>query len=311
VALMRKTSTPGAASSAGDALDSLDARLALDARGVSVEIDGKQILTDASISVRAGEVVALIGPNGAGKSTLLATLTGDQQRTRGTIEVAGRPLDDWKLKELSQQRAVLLQENGVFFPFTVEQVVEMGRAPWQRTSLDFDDETAVDEAMRLTDIEGLRLRQVPSLSGGERARSAFARVLAQRTGILLLDEPTAALDLRHQEDVLRLARQRTHAGDAVIVVLHDLNLAAAYADRIALLNAGRIVAQGPPHEVLTVQRISDVYAQPVEIITHPVSGATIILPVRAVRPSGTGAVDRMTLRATARSRIALPRKVSE
>jgi iron complex transport system ATP-binding protein len=273
-------------------------RAALDARGVSVEIDGTQILADASISVQAGEVVALIGPNGAGKSTLLAALTGDQACTRGTIEVAGRPLADWKLKELSQQRAVLLQENGVFFPFTVEQVVEMGRAPWQRTPLDHDDDEAVDEAIRLTDIERFRLRQVPSLSGGERARSAFARVLAQRTGILLLDEPTAALDLRHQEDVLRLARQRAEAGDAVIVVLHDLNLAAAYADRMALLSAGRIVAQGTPQDVLTVERISEVYAQPVEVITHPVSGATIILPVRSMP------------RAIARSRIALPRKAT-
>jgi iron complex transport system ATP-binding protein len=286
-------------------------RTALDARGVSVEIDGRAILSDASVSVQSGEVVALIGPNGAGKSTLLAALTGDLPRTRGTIEVAGRPLEDWNLTKLAQQRAVLLQENGVFFPFTVEQVVEMGRAPWQRTPLDYDDEEAVDEAIRLTDIDRFRHRQVPSLSGGERARSAFARVLAQRTGILLLDEPTAALDLRHQEDVLRLARQRAHAGDAVIVVLHDLNLAAAYADRIALLSSGRIVAQGTPREVLTVERISDVYAQPVEIIEHPVSGATIILPVRAAPASGPRAVDDTTPRMTARSRIALPRKAPE
>jgi iron complex transport system ATP-binding protein len=187
----------------------------------------------------------------------------------------------------------------------------MGRAPWQRTPLDYDDEEAVDEAIRLTDIDRFRHRQVPSLSGGERARSAFARVLAQRTGILLLDEPTAALDLRHQEDVLRLARQRAHAGDAVIVVLHDLNLAAAYADRIALLSEGRIVALGTPREVLTVERVSDVYAQPVEIIEHPVSGATIILPVRAAPSSAAQAVADTTPRMTARSRIALPRKVSE
>jgi iron complex transport system ATP-binding protein len=287
----------------------LGASAALDARGVSVEIDGRQILVDASIQVFPGEIVALIGPNGAGKSTLLAALTGDQQRTRGTIEIAGRPLDGWKLKELSQQRAVLLQENGVFFPFTVEQVVEMGRAPWQRTPFDHDDEEAVDEAIRLTDIERFRHRQVPSLSGGERARSAFARVLAQRTGILLLDEPTAALDLRHQEDVLRLARQRAHAGDAVIVVLHDLNLAAAYADRIALLSSGRIVAQGSPREVLTVERISDVYAQPVEVITQPDTGATIILPVREALPVGSPHDDTLP-RTTARSRTPLPRKAS-
>lgn len=253
---------------------------AIEATNVSVRIDGKHILTDASISVAAGEVLALIGPNGAGKSTLLSAITGDQARSGGEVRIAGRRLEDWRLRELSQRRAVLLQDNGVFFPFTVEQVVEMGRAPWQRTVRENEDDEAVAEALALTDIERFRQRRVPSLSGGERARSAFARILAQRTGVLLLDEPTAALDLRHQEDVLRLARDRARAGDAVVVVLHDLNLAAAYADTIALLSHGEIVATGTPAEVLTADRIGAVYEQAVEIMTHPVSGATLIIPVR-------------------------------
>jgi len=254
--------------------------LAIDASGVGVVIDGKHLLTDVSLDVRAGEVHALIGPNGAGKSTLLATITGDQPISTGSITIAGRPLGAWSTRELARRRAVLLQHNDVFFPFTVQQVVEMGRAPWQRTPLEEEDDDAVASAITATDIARFAGRQVPSLSGGERARAALARVLAQRTGILLLDEPTAALDLRHQEDVLRLAREAAAAGDAVIVVLHDLNLAAAYADRISLLQQGRLVTTGSPAEVLTAERVSEVYRYPVEVIEHPTSGALVILPVR-------------------------------
>lgn len=254
--------------------------LAIEASSVGVVIDGKRILHDVTLDARAGEVHALIGPNGAGKSTLLATITGDQTVTEGRITVAGRPLQAWSARELSRRRAVLLQHNDVFFPFTVQQVVEMGRAPWQRTELERDDDEAVAAAIAETDIARLSGRQVPSLSGGERARAALARVLAQRTGILLLDEPTAALDLRHQEDVLRLARDAAAAGDAVIVVLHDLNLAAAYADRISLLQQGRLVTTGSPAEVLTAERITEVYRYPVEVVTHPTSGALVILPIR-------------------------------
>lgn len=262
---------------------------AVEAAEVSVEIDGKTILQGASLTVRSGEVVALIGPNGAGKSTLLAAITGDQRISAGVVRIAGGVLGGWTLSDLSRRRAVLLQNSAVSFPFTVEQVVEMGRTPWRRTPREDDDEDAVSEALTRTDVRHLRHRHVPSLSGGERARVGLARVLAQRTGILLLDEPTAALDLRHQEDVLRLARERAALGDAVAVVLHDLNLAAAYADRVALLSAGRVVADGTPAEVLTPDLIGRVYGQEVEVFTHPGSGSTVILPVRqraASAPSG-------------------------
>lgn len=258
---------------------------AIDAHDVSVDIGDRRILHGASLTVRSGEVVALIGPNGAGKSTLLAAITGDQRISSGKIRVGGRDLADWSLGDLARRRAVLLQENRVSFPFTVAQVVEMGRAPWRRTAREDDDDVAIADALRLTDIERFRDRHVPSLSGGERARAGLARVLAQRTGILLLDEPTAALDLRHQEDVLQLARDCARGGDAVAVVLHDLNLAAAYADRIVLLDGGAVVAVGSPAEVLTPALIETVYRQRVEVLTHPGSGATVILPVRSA-PTG-------------------------
>lgn len=254
--------------------------LAIEASSVGVVIDGKRILHDVTLDARAGEVHALIGPNGAGKSTLLATITGDQTVTEGRITVAGRPLQAWSARELSRRRAVLLQHNDVFFPFTVQQVVEMGRAPWQRTELERDDDEAVAAAIAETDIARLSGRQVPSLSGGERARAALARVLAQRTGILLLDEPTAALDLKHHEDVMRLIRAQADAGIAVAIVLHDLNAALAHADRVTLLSEGRVAATGAAADVLTAQRIEDVYGQPVDVFPHPATGVPLVVARR-------------------------------
>ena len=139
---------------------------------------------------------------------------------------------------------------------------------------------AIAEAIAAADIAHLGNRRVPSLSGGERARVGFARVVAGRTGVLMLDEPTAALDLGHQETLLQLTRERAAAGDAVLVVLHDLNLAAAYADRIALLREGRVFACGTPAEVLTAETVSDVYRTPVEVIERPGSAAGIVMPLR-------------------------------
>lgn len=251
------------------------------AHGVQLVRGSRKLLDGVSLEVRAGEVLALLGPNGAGKSTLLSLLSGDVAPDGGHVEFAGRDISEWSLSELARRRSVLLQDNQVLFPFTVHQVVEMGRAPWRRTPLEDDDNSAIAEAIKAADIGHLGNRRVPSLSGGERARVSFARVMAGRTGMLMLDEPTAALDLGHQEAVLTLARERAAAGDAVLVVLHDLNLASAYADRIALLRAGRIVACDTPDRVLTAGIVSDVYQTPVEVIPHPVTGKGIVMPMRA------------------------------
>lgn len=253
---------------------------AIETDAVSVEIDGHRILSEVTFAAHPGEVHALIGPNGAGKSTLLGVIAGDQGVTSGTVRISGTELPDWTVRQLARERAVLLQDHSVFFPFTVHQVVEMGRTPWARTPREDDDEAVVAASLAATDIEHLSGRRIPSLSGGESARTAFARVLAQQTGILLLDEPTAALDLGHQEAVLRLARERARAGDAVVVVLHDLTLAAAWSDRITLLEQGQVVATGTPTDVLTAERISAVYRHPVEVLMHPTTGTPIILPVR-------------------------------
>lgn len=251
------------------------------AESVTVERGRRRLLDEVSLEVRAGEVVSLLGPNGAGKSTLLRVLSGDMAPDAGRAMFGGRALEEWTLLDLSRRRSVLLQENQLLFPFTVHQVVEMGRAPWRRTPFEEEDPEAISAAIDAADIGHLGARRVPSLSGGERARTAFARVMAGRTGMLMLDEPTAALDLGHQEAVLGLARARAEAGDAVLVVLHDLNLAGAYSDRIALLREGRVFASGEPSEVLDPRILSEVYHTPVEVIHHPETGRRIVLPKRA------------------------------
>ncbi|MFF3977155.1 heme ABC transporter ATP-binding protein [Streptomyces sp. NPDC055808] len=254
--------------------------VALAADELRVSLGGRPVLDGVGLRVRTGEVVALVGPNGAGKSTLLAALAGDVAAASGTVRIDGRTPAEWPAPELALRRAVLPQQAALSFPFPVEEVVRMGRAPWAGTVREDEDEAVVADAMAATEVAGFAGRPFGSLSGGERARVALARVLAQRAPVLLLDEPTAALDLRHQELVLRICRERARAGDAVVVVLHDLALAAAYADRVAVLHEGRLAAEGPPREVLTEELIGRVYRQPVDVLRHPRTGAPVVVPRR-------------------------------
>ncbi|MFK0294432.1 heme ABC transporter ATP-binding protein [Streptomyces sp. NPDC090442] len=250
------------------------------ARGLVVRLGGRAVVDGVDLTVAAGEVLALVGPNGAGKSTLLAALAADLPVGGGEVRIDGRPANDWSAPELALRRAVLPQSAALSFPFTVAEVVRMGRAPWAGTPAQDEDEPTVTAAMAATEVARFSERPFSDLSGGERARVALARVLAQRAPLLLLDEPTAALDLRHQELVLRICRERAAAGDAVVVVLHDLGLASAYADRAAVLHGGRIAAQGPPAEVFEAGLLSRIYRQPVEVVEHPRTGRPLVIPVR-------------------------------
>nr|WP_010204834.1 heme ABC transporter ATP-binding protein [Salinibacterium sp. PAMC 21357] len=250
----------------------------ISARNVGVRLDSRAILHDVSLEVRPGEVLALVGPNGAGKSTLLSVLSGDRKPDSGTVTIDGRDVGGIRHAELAQLRAVLTQENSVSFPFRVSEVVAMGRSPWARAIESRDDVAVVTAALEATDVAHLGERRYTTLSGGEKARVSLARVLAQHTPVVFLDEPTAALDLRHQEDVMKVARSMAADGRAVVVVLHDLSLAGAYSDRLALIAHGKLDAIGTPSEVLTAERVESVYGLPVDL--HQVAGHPVVVPRR-------------------------------
>ncbi|MFD7023776.1 heme ABC transporter ATP-binding protein [Promicromonospora sukumoe] len=251
--------------------------------GVRVTAGDAVLLDGVDLEIRPGEVLVVVGPNGAGKSTLVSVLAGDRAPDGGEAAWTGTPLGAVRTAELARLRAVLLQENQVSFPFRVIDVVRMGRAPWQSSgkqasSTSADDDAVVARALAAADVVGLAERRFPTLSGGEKARTSFARLLAQDTTLLLLDEPTAALDVRHTEHVLRHARRHASEGGAVVVVLHDLALAAAWADRVLVLDGGRVAAVGAPAEVLTADLLSRVYEHPVDVVRHPVTGGLLVLP---------------------------------
>ncbi len=247
---------------------------------VSISRGARTIIHDVSLEVTPGEVLALVGPNGAGKSTLLSALAGEIKPDSGSTDIFGAHAASYRPKELATQRATLLQSNDVSFPFLVADVVRMGRNPWAGSDAEDRDDDIVAHAMADAGVEHLAHRRFNELSGGERARVSLARVLAQDTPILLLDEPTAALDLHHQDRVMALVRAVANSGRAVVVVVHDLSLAAAYADRIALIVEGRIDSIGTARDVLTEERLGRVYDIPLRVIESP-DGHPMVVPVRS------------------------------
>ncbi|MCD4549021.1 heme ABC transporter ATP-binding protein [Schaalia sp. lx-260] len=254
------------------------------ARHLEVEIAGKRIIHDINIDLYAGEVVALVGPNGAGKSTLLAAISADLPLSRGEVLINEREISRWNTTELAMRRAVLLQNIGISFPFTVEEVVRMGRSPWAGTPAETQDELIVSAAMRMTQVEELRERSYTTLSGGEKGRVAFARVLSQATPLIFLDEATAAMDIRHQEMVMGIARDYARQGGGVLLVVHSLDVAAAYADRIILMKDGTIVEEGKPRDVLKSEILSTVYSHPIRVIEDPDTANLLIIPQRPFSP---------------------------
>lgn len=247
---------------------------------LSYAIHDQVLVDDVQLGVSPGEVVALAGPNGAGKSTLLRLLAGDLAPTSGVVSLGDEPLRNMRMRDLALRRAVMPQQHVLQFAFTAWDVVMMGRSPHGTRSEPpggSADVEIVVNAMRRTETDYLAERTYPSLSGGEQGRVTLARVLAQATPILLLDEPTAALDIRHQHLVMEVARELANKGAAVLAVLHDLNLAAAYADRIALLNHGRVAAIGSPWHVLTAERLTEVFDYPVSVSSHPTNGCPLVI----------------------------------
>lgn len=242
---------------------------------ISLTLGGKPILRNVSLVCPQSSVTALIGPNGAGKSTLLNVMAGDYAHADGVVRIGGHSIAGLGARALAAVRAVMPQDHVLRYAYTVEQVVHMGRA--MRDLPPGQDEAAVSQAMRIAEVNHLASRDGTSLSGGEQARATFARTLAQETPVLLLDEPTAALDLRHQERVLAHAGELARRGCAVVVVLHDLNLASAHADQLVLLADGRVARQGPATQVLRKDILRRVYQQPMCIVQHPRRGCPIVL----------------------------------
>ncbi|MBB6553281.1 ABC transporter ATP-binding protein [Nonomuraea rubra] len=229
--------------------------------GLRVELDRAVILDGVALTVPAGRMVGLVGPNGAGKSTLLRTIAGLHRPSRGRVLVDGRPVHARRPRELARMIAYLPQDTALSFPFTAYQVTLMGRHPHVgRFAMESAaDHREAERAMAATGTTHLAGRSVATLSGGERQLVLLAKAIAQDSPVLLADEPVSALDLRHQLDVLRLLRACADAGRTVLVVLHDLNLAARYCTELALLAGGRVVADGEPARVLTPGHLADAY----------------------------------------------------
>jgi iron complex transport system ATP-binding protein len=263
----------------------------LEAVEVSVRIGRSLLLRDVSLAVVPGELLVVIGANGAGKSTLLKVLCGDRVPDAGQVFAAGRPLARWPLRDLAKIRAVLPQDSRLAFPFTALEVVLMGRYPYNGGYSGGPDLRLARAAMAELAVEHLERRLYPTLSGGERARVQFARALCQllaadpaQPPILLLDEPTASLDLVHQHTALEAARRFVRErGAAVCAVLHDLNLAAQYADRIAVIAAGRLAARGTPGEVLTADCLRNTLAANVVVTVHPELGCPLVATLPPIR----------------------------
>ncbi len=230
------------------------------------------ILQDLSFQVKNGEWVGIIGPNGSGKSTLLSLLSRAERLQSGHIEVYNKPIEAYKRKELSQLMAVLQQEALPSLPFSVREVVEMGRFPHQSWfGGEKQDSTAlVDHIMEQLELTQLAEQPLEQLSGGQRQRAALGKLMAQSPSLVLLDEPTTYLDIHHQVQFMDVISEwQQDCGLTVVSVLHDLNLAALYCDRILVLHQGQLVADGAPEDIMTSQILSDVFETRTVIVPHP------------------------------------------
>jgi iron complex transport system ATP-binding protein len=253
-----------------------------DVRGVTFRYDvaSDDVVQGVDLRVSAGEMVALIGPNGSGKSTLLRLLLGALQPRSGTVGFAGRPVRDWPRDEVARRIGVVAQAEEFAFPLTVRELVAMGRYPHLGTwrSERATDREAIDRALVRCGVHELAGRSVLELSGGERQRARLARALAQEPRTLVFDEPTASLDIAHEMSLFELASALRDDGVTIVVVTHNINVAARYADRLVLLNHGAVAAAGRAPDVLTKANVETVYGWPVRIRDE--DGAPQVVPVR-------------------------------
>lgn len=247
-------------------------------KGMSVRRGHKTLVESVDFQSMPGSFTAIIGPNGAGKSSVFKGLSGEWPTESGTIEIGGKIRSTWKRKDLAQHMAVMGQMPTLHFDFTVRELVQLGRAPYRGLYSQATEDAVIDEALRQADLTAFAERSAMSLSGGERQRAFFAKTLVQLMAgscdmpgggrLLLLDEPTSALDLGQQAQLMRSLKHIVDAGGCVVAILHDLNLASAFADQIVMIKNGRVFAQGSPAEVITKKRTSDCYECDIAMFTQ-------------------------------------------
>ncbi|MFE1784070.1 ABC transporter ATP-binding protein [Streptomyces sp. NPDC059506] len=267
----------------------------LRAEGVGYEVHGRTLLDGADLTAHPGETVGLVGPNGSGKTTFLRCVYGTLRPTAGRVLLDGRDAAALGVKERARRVAVVAQDAGSAFGLTVRETVAMGRSPhkrfWEQDGP--GDARRVARALERVGAEALADRRLDELSGGERQRVLVARALVQDPGLLALDEPTNHLDVRHQLEILGLVRR---LGTTNLVVLHDLNLAAAHCDRLYVLGAGRVVASGPPGEVLTEELLAEVYGVRARVAVHPATGVPNVVYLPPPSPSRRPGPDAQEVR---------------
>jgi iron complex transport system ATP-binding protein len=256
--------------------------LVVETRELSFAYDGRPVLDRVTLRAEPGEVVGLLGPNGSGKSTLIKLLSGVLEPGSGSVLVGEMPIETLPRRELARRLAVVPQEPTFAFSFTALEIVLMGRHP-HLAGLSFESAADVElasAALQRCAADELAEREIHELSAGERQRVVFARALAQQPRVLLLDEPASFLDIRHQVEIYDIVRElAVERRCSVLTVMHDLNLAAEYCDRIYLLRDGRVEADGPTAEVFTYANLTRVFDTDVWVDTHALTGGLLVLPL--------------------------------
>lgn len=259
-------------------MPALDDTKAFTTSELSFAIGQRTLLGPVSLELRRGRVYGLIGHNGSGKTTLIKLLARQQAPSSGTIDFSGRPLSDWRPRELARVLAYLPQTTPAATSLTVRELAALGRYPWHGALGRFgvEDHRHVDEALVLTDMTSFADRLVDELSGGERQRAWIAMLVAQDAGVMLLDEPISALDIAHQEDILGLVRELSRKRDlCVVTVLHDPNMAARHCDELIALKDGKLLTQGTPHQMMNGDVLKRVFGVEMGVFSHPVTGQPI------------------------------------
>lgn len=267
------------------------ARPMYELEGASFVAGERTLLQPLTLSLKAGRVSGLIGHNGSGKSTLLKLLARQMTVSAGAVRFGGRPLPQWRSREFARKVAYLPQQPPAADAMTVRELAALGRYPWHGALGRFSeaDHAKVDEAICLTDLTAFADRAVDSLSGGERQRAWIAMLVAQDSECLLLDEPTSALDIAHQLEVLELVRSLSRErGLGVVVVLHDINMAARFCDDLIALKGGRLLASGPVAEIVQADRLGEIYGVRMGTIAHPDGGLSICFPRLCSNPGRPG-----------------------